>query len=354
MNRRTGVLTALLLTALMLCAVPGLLHGQLNSTGRTDDRLKPASARTMVVWVTSWGAEDGKLISGLCTAFEKSQPGVRVYLRKAAPEELYAPDAVLPDVVLHRTGDILSPEAALLPLTPPEGYPETALYSGRSQGVQYALPLWYSPYLLSLPPDWQASVQTVADAPYFQLQTPAPTAMPPTLTADCLPWERIMESGKVYSEGGVGLLQLLNLCPAQFRQQLRSCQPVLEEMPAQQTVVCSLRTHLALGEDRQALALRPATGQQARYVSLCRENEDAIAFVQFLLDAKEAPMAVDLAPVAADGAEDGSLMSQLLALAKEGLYLPNAFALPEGEINSLCLKAFATGDDPVATLLRLR
>lgn len=353
MNHRGGVLAALLLTALMLCAMPGLVRSQLNDTGRTDERLKPAPARTMVVWVTSWGTEDGKLISGLCSAFEKQQPGLRIYLRKAAPEELYAADGVLPDVVLHRTGDILSPEDALLPLAAPKGYPEAALYSGRSRGVQYALPLWYSPTLLSLPADWTV-VQTVADAPYFQLQTPTPSAAPPSLTADNLPWERLMESGKIYSENGVGLLQLLNLCPDRLCQKLRSCQPVLEDIPAQEAAVCSLRKHLSLGEERQALALRPATGQQARYASLCQESEDAKDFLQFLLTAQDTVMAADFAPVAADGAEAGGLLSRLLDLAKEGLYLPNAFALPMSEINSLCLQAFATGDDPVATLLRLR
>ena len=137
--RRAGLLSALLATAALLCALPGLWRGAMQADpNRMDERLRPPRARTLTVWLLPGNVEDRKLLNEACAAFEKEGGGVRVFLRTVDAQELLAPDAVLPDVALLASGSLTEPERALLPLGG-EGEMDA---SGKSGGVCYAMPLW--------------------------------------------------------------------------------------------------------------------------------------------------------------------------------------------------------------------
>ncbi len=391
MNRRWGILSALLATALLLYAMPGLLGSFLSSTGRTDDRLKKPQARTMVVWVTSWLEEDRKVIAALCSAFEQQTPGLRIYLRRADAAELYSEDAVLPDVVLHTTGDILAPGEVLIPITAPGDYPEEAARAGGWQGRLYALPLWYAPNVLSLPAAWlmaddnkptdgsladaggipeagsrtdDAGPQTALLTPsrqepsYFGTQAGETDAELPTLTADTLPWARLLAAGSLDAQETIGLSQLMLLCPNTLRRELSGLTVSMPEDSVECAAIRSLSNYQTAREGRVAMALPVVTSQRVRYVSLCRGGEDGAAFVRFLLGSRAADeaMAVQLAPVCGDQADTPQepLLRETLALAESGLMLPNTFLMGIGELESLCRQDFASAADPVSTLLKLR
>ncbi len=359
MSRYAGMLSALVLTALLLWLMPGLVSQRLADRGRTAQSLQPARSRTLVVWVTSWQPEDRSLLSGLCTAFEKQCPGLRIYLRRADAEELYAPEAVLPDVVLHAPGEILAPEKVLRPLAAPDGYPENAVWSGMHGGTLYALPLWYSPNVLCLPPGWQqgeSAAPQVSDGTgaYFSLETPVPQLTVPPLTADSLPWRRITEPGVLYADSPIAFLQLMMLCPNRLRQELARCSPQLGAAPEDAAVLRSLQSHLAANDGRVPLALPAVTSLRVRYASLCSGSEDAAAFVQFLCHAHSAAGQKQLVHAAGGQQHAGGLLGQTAALAETGQLLPNAFAMSQEAMESLCLQELAAGSDPVAALLRLR
>lgn len=362
MSRYAGMLSALLLTALLFWLAPGLIAGHMADSGRTGESLKPPASRTMVVWVTSWQAGDRSLLSGLCSAFEKQRPGLRIYLRRADAEELHAPDAVLPDVVLHCAGEIVAPEEVLLPLAAPEVCPEGVLWSGRSRNVLYAVPLWYSPNVLCLPRSWlEAEPESSAGeaAPqqtraYFALETPMPTAAARPLDTDNLPWRKLTEPGCLWADSAIGFTQLMMLCPASLRQELSRCAPCLTEPPKEAAVIRSLQSHLAAQDGRIPLALPTVTSLRVRYASLTGESEDAAAFLNYLCTAAEAAGEQHLAHTCGGAKAKEELLWQTLVLAQEGLLLPNAFAIPQQGIEELCLEDFTAAADPVATLLKLR
>lgn len=103
--RRGAVLSALLLTALLLYLWPGLLKGLWTDTdNRMAGELRPAQRRTLTLWWLPGEMGDQRCISRLCTRLEKETPGLRVFLRRVDAAELTAPDALLPDAVLFGTG----------------------------------------------------------------------------------------------------------------------------------------------------------------------------------------------------------------------------------------------------------
>ena len=116
-TRRSGTLAALVLTALLMCAMPGLWQSlQPADTNRMHPSLRPPQMRTLSVWLLSTEVPDGRLIRQLCSAFEKEQRGVRIFLRTVTLDELMAPEAVLPDAVLLATGSLPLAREVLLPL----------------------------------------------------------------------------------------------------------------------------------------------------------------------------------------------------------------------------------------------
>ena len=138
-TRRTGILTALLLSAALMCAMPGLVRSVLTQDPiRMDESLRAPQLQMLTVWLLPGRMEDEKLIRQSCSAFEKEHPGVRIFLRRVSVEELTDPEAVLPDALLFETGGLAIPDQLLLPLS----VPDSADASGTHAGIRYAIPLW--------------------------------------------------------------------------------------------------------------------------------------------------------------------------------------------------------------------
>lgn len=266
----------------LIYLLPGIMSGLGSGDGnRMDERLRPARMRTLTVWLMPGGVNDRKLLNQACAAFEKQQPGVRVFLRTVTAEEWTAADAVLPDVALLATGSLNIPERVLVPLA---GIEEAGA-SGRSGGVTYALPLWLEANVLSFPTAWIASASTAQPAPSALLASPPPERMDSgMIAAEDLPWRKLLEPGVLALPEGVALQQLMFLCPVQIRGELAALgeRPEGAEVQAR---VCTLGEHLAAvrgGEARTACLLAPAVSDRVRYAAIARDGEDARAFVDML------------------------------------------------------------------------
>lgn len=355
-GRRASLLLSLLMTAALIYLLPGIMSGLGSGDGnRMDERLRPARMRTLTVWLMPGGVNDRKLLNQACAAFEKQQPGVRVFLRTVTAEEWTAADAVLPDVALLATGSLNIPERVLVPLA---GIEEAGA-SGRSGGVTYALPLWLEANVLSFPTAWIASASTAQPAPSALLASPPPERMDSgMIAAEDLPWRKLLEPGVLALPEGVALQQLMFLCPVQIRGELAALgeRPEGAEVQAR---VCTLGEHLAAvrgGEARTACLLAPAVSDRVRYAAIARDGEDARAFVDMLAsgDWQAQAAAMDMVPALVQDGAANEMTHAALERFSQGMTLPNAFSHTAEELRSLCLDAFLRAADPVETLLRLR
>lgn len=379
MMRHAGVLSALLLTAALLCAMPGLLQVP-QQQGRADERLRPAQMQTLTVWLMPGDVGDRKLISQLCAAFEKENDGVRIFLRVVTADEFTGETAVLPDVALFETGDLAVPEKIFLPLE--EGLGS----SGQFAGVQRAVPLWLAPNVLSIPQSWLHGER--AAVPKTDSLLAAATAVPEQdvnalLDAEALPWTMLLQRGALEESEGVGWQQLLACCPAELRAQLVSAMlgkdaevavpspepedwvttipfsrtasptpmPAVTE-PARLETLLQHQTRLKKGEAVSAF-IPVAVSERVRYAALCRDGEQARGFVQFLMQQREEALAHALIPPGVEKAVPDQLIQALLD-AYRVTALPNAFVHTREEIRQLCAEAFARCEDPMRTLLGLR
>lgn len=88
--------------------------------------------------------------------FGRRYPQVSTYLRLVSAEELTAPEAVLPDIVLYMPGSLTAPQTLFLPLSGDMASRETSaireelLRCGRWQTRQYGLPLCYGAWVLAI------------------------------------------------------------------------------------------------------------------------------------------------------------------------------------------------------------
>ena len=315
-SRHTGTIAALLITAALFLAMPGLMK-QEGDHNRMAESLRPARLRTLTVWLLPDGPEDRKLLGEICAAFEKQHKGARVFLRRVTADELYAQDGVLPDVVLFATGEISRPEEVLRPLAAEHPHP-----SAQYAAVTYAVPLWYAPELLCYPKAWGDD-----------------------------PWTMLARPGMLKLPSGTALQRLMLTCPQAQRQMmidaaLGRIQPTPVPQPARDSVppkrgrtptpapTDAGQAHIAAkpAEDEMAIALTPETSSCVRYAALCRDGEDARVFLEMLVNADTADF----------------------RRADASVILPNAFASTAEEIRQLCLDGFSRSDDPALTLLRLR
>lgn len=379
-TRRTGLITALLLTAALLLCMPGLWRSVVSlGGGRVDDRLRPARQRTLTVWLLPGDMGDREVIVRACAAFEKQRPGARVFLRVVSADEFAAENAVLPDVALFETGALQRPEALFLPLAD-EGEP-----SGQSGGVCYALPLWMHANVLSLPLGWFGREAPQTRQPSLLASaTPAPAREAQTLLdpAD-VPWGLLTQGGALQKPPrGVALQQLLFSCPQSLRAELaaaylgrQTSTPVDTPAPeglettlplargptatpkpdlSRPARVQTLEQHLRAvqnGEPLCACVLTPAVSDQVRYAAMCRDGEDARAFVRYLREEAD-PLSLGYLP--AREVAGGDALTQRALEIYATRTLPNAFAHTREELLSLCEDAFSRLEDPVMTLLRLR
>lgn len=393
MNRRTSILCSLLLTAALLVVLPSLLDGLSQWDGqRMAPRLRPSKTQPLVIWLLTDPTEGGTHLSRQISLFEKQNPGVRVFLRKADATELLAKETVLPDVLLFGPGAFGEPGKALLPLALDMGLSPAALMAGQSAMVQYALPLWVAPSVLAVP----ASLLPLEIAPasptpssFFQLGTPAPQEEgtplgqePPLPQASEIPWASFLLPDVLLQPKGMALQQLLSMCPADFRAALvegllrqgtdtpRPTSPpaqgksVLPKGKAQTAAppaarVLSLNAcqrATAAGEALVPFPMTPAASENVLFLGLCRESEPALAFVKHLFsqEARGALSSFGLLPTVPANPSADPLYGSLSALYANNPLLANAFEHTAQELQALCLDGFARQVDPVETLLRLR
>ena len=376
-TRRTGILTALLLTAALMCAMPGLWHSVQN-TGRTDASLRPPQMSTLTVWLLPGQIEDLKLIRQCCSAFEKEHRGVRIFLRRVTAEELTDPESVLPDAVLFETGSIAIPDQVFLPLSGIDSEDASGMYAG----LRYAVPLWLEASVLSLPAEWfETPSVTPPPSSFFALESPEPQQEENSVIRE-IPWTHLLQPGALKMPEGVALQQLMMTCPNHLRSALAASLlspaqsapvpsvpaswsvPVSRSAKAPQPPVIlkparveTIRAHLSALEKGEALLpclLTPAASDRVRYAALCRENSHALAFLRFL-QARQADAVQSRLIPASGGASDGNgLMQAALGLYQHGILLPNAFEHPLQALQELCLDSFRRLEDPAQTLLRLR
>ena len=370
--RRAGVLTSLLLTAALLCAMPGLMRMPVPD-GRADDSLRPPKLRTLTVWLMPGDVGDRRLLGELCAAFEKQRRGVRVFLRVVTADEFTAENAVLPDAALFETGDILTPQF----FVPLAGIDDPC---GAYAGMQLAAPLWLAPNVLSVPQSWLTQSAQPAPRPDSLLAAATPVPLQSGsafLSADELPWPMLLRNGALSPPEGVGWQQLLYACPLQQRPQLigsvfqpppsptpaspparltRGVSPTplpAVTSPARVETLAAHRSRVQSGEALAAGNLSPAVCDRVRFAALCRDSEDARAFLQFLLESRQSALSHSLIPTGTD-AQPADPILRVLAQAYCFAPLPNAFVHSRQEILQLCADGFRRGEDPVRTLLGLR
>lgn len=393
MNRRTSILCSLLLTAALLLALPSLLEGLPPWDGqRMAPRLRPAKTQPLVVWLLTDPTGSGTFLSRQISLFEKENPGVRVFLRKADVLELTAQGAVLPDVLLFGPGAFGQPGRVLLPLAADMDLSPAALLAGQSAMTQYALPLWIAPSVLAVPAALLPSdIAPASPAPssFFQLGTPAPEEkgpqageVPAAADPSAIPWEALVQPGALPGPKGMALQQLLSMCPSQFRAALverlagqgsPASRPTPSPFPSKapplkgkaQTPVPPGTRVLSLGACQQALAagealvpfpMTPAASENVLFLGLCRDSEPARALVAHLLsrEAREALSFFGLLPTVPTPLSADPLYESLAALYAKSPLLANAFEHTPQELQALCLDGFTRQVDPVETLLRLR
>ena len=362
--RRSGLLGALLATLLLALMMPGAWRSFFTGdTVRMEESLRPPVMRTLTLWVTGQDSGDRRLLSTLLSLYEKSRPGLRIYLRAADASELYADSAVLPDGIFYSQGDILRPEDCLLPLNLPAAQICESFSAGKSRGVLYGAPLWYAPTLLSLPSQWlmpQDSNESFGGESYFGKSTPPPRDESDSLRAESLPWEQILAPEQLYIRPGVSMLQLMHFCPEARRKELAALAAGgLAEVPCEgiaRVLSCPEYLSAARKESLLAIPLTPGVSDRVRFFSLCRENDDVMGLLSFLNSPQclaEMHKAGFLPVLTAEPPAD-SLLARCIDTNPGTVFFPNAFAHTAEELNALCLDAFRRCDDPVAALLRLR
>lgn len=175
------------------------------------------------VWVLDAPGGGQAWLRGQLSAFEKQHRGVSVYLRQATADELTAPGAILPDIVLYQPGCITDPSAVFLPLSG-EGVTadgallrESLLRCGRYRGAQYGLPLCWSAWVLAVDGALDP-VQPDTPAPTTLLGRAAATAEPSADATPAYPLDAASQAAcALRSPGGAALFtlgRLLTVCPA--------------------------------------------------------------------------------------------------------------------------------------------
>lgn len=214
-HRLLRLLTAilcLLLIILTVLALPALMAEEADIPGlAAKDRV------LLRIWmVDAPGGGQAWLKSQLKT-FEKKHPGISTYLRTVPAEELAAPGAVLPDVVLCMPGNVAEPQTLFLPLSGDMVGRETSaiheelLRCGRWQGQQYGLPLCWGAWVLCIDSALEPG-SALTPAPTTLLGRPAATDSPTATTEPAYPLAEASQAEcALRSPGGAALFTLAAL-----------------------------------------------------------------------------------------------------------------------------------------------
>lgn len=200
MKRVLPCLLALALTAALLLFRPGPGGDPLPGV--------PDGSRELVrIWcVSSIGGGQAWLKAAL-RRYEQTHPGVMTYLRTVAADELTAPDAVLPDLVLYMPGDLTDP-SLFAPLSGALTADEPLLRCGRWQGQQLGLPLCWGGYVLVLNSSLDPA-SAVTPAPTTLLGRPAATNAPDATPTPGFPLEAALRADEpVQAPSGAALFAL--------------------------------------------------------------------------------------------------------------------------------------------------
>lgn len=345
MGRRLTAILCLALTALMLMCLPvsfrWLIH---QGESRVDDSLVPEKGELITLWLLRDDTDSLSMLKKQLAAFEKENKQLRVLLRNADISEMNDA-AALPDAILFGAGDIMSPESFLTPLADDYGCSEYAKMCGEADGLLYALPLWYAQSVLAIDVSLLGT-----DAPE-RAPTPAPLLpLMPVETETPQPareardertiWQELIERRAVKKPTGIALLQLMCACPADLRGSL------IASVSGDGLARCLKYREATATENARLIALPPAS-DSILLMGLCRGGEGARRLLSYLLS----------------DAVQSALWQEGLFAAREGDYglaggsgvtLANAFAGTRDEINEYCLRAFMSGEDPVAAMMSLR
>jgi len=181
---------------------------QLSGQGRVPGLT--AKDRTLLrIWVVNAPGGGQAWLMNQLRQFEKQHPQTSTYLRTVSAEELSAPDAVLPDVVLYMPGDIQEPAAHFLPLTGDVTslLREELLRCGRWRDQQYGLPLCWSGWVLAIDSALEPGT-ALTPAPTTLLGRPAATSAAATPEPG-FPMEAVRQAeGAIQSPGGAALFTL--------------------------------------------------------------------------------------------------------------------------------------------------
>ncbi len=349
-------------------------------------RLRPAKMETLVVWLLPDPTDSGAHLQAQLALFEKKNPGVHVYLRRADAQEFLADQAVPPDLVLFAPGALAEPSRRLLPLAMEGDLSADVLAAGQSGGAQYALPLWFAPSVLAVPTALLPMPQGTpapSQSSLFSMTPPPGQGIPlqdmQTPDASQLPWKSLVSPGALAKPQGFALQQLLSMCPSSLREALVASltqsvgspaatspspgrgAPKKTPPPAPSARVLSLaayRRAVAAGQDLAAFPMTPAATENLLLLGLCRDSPAAQGLLRHLLspEAQNDLVIHGLLPVSSAATpffQDG-LTAALAASYRAMLLFPNAFEHTPQEILSLCLDGFTRRVDPAETLLRLR
>lgn len=203
---KKAILPVFLCLALSALIIPLLLHKD------APPSLSPKERTLLRIWVVNAPGGGMAWLKDQLRLYEKQHPGVSTYLRSVSGDELTAPEAVLPDMVLCMPGDVTEPQGLFLPLSGAMAarngpLREELLRAGRWQGQQYGLPLCWGAWVLAIDSALEPG-SAVTPAPTTLLGRPAasPAAASPE---PAYPLEAARSAVRaLQAPGGAGLFTL--------------------------------------------------------------------------------------------------------------------------------------------------
>ena len=204
-------------TAAALLAIAALLASLtvLRSPRREIPGLGGRERVLLRIWITGSPGGAQSWLTEQLRLWEKQQPGVMTHLRLVTPEEAFAPDAVLPDLILCMPGDFTDPGVLFSPQEAGSGIRQPLLQAGLWEGRQYALPLCWGAWVMAIDSTLDP-VPAASPAPTTLLGRPAATAVPESPPG--YPLEAALASGcPLQAPAGAALDALRLLLPPESR-----------------------------------------------------------------------------------------------------------------------------------------